>query len=282
MGIAGEEVRRLHGNGGDAGVDCSQQEVGFFDTSMMTPISNLDFSVDPPIDPSLWDPQHTLIHSQPQYQPERDSTDSTIISCTCLSLTYLTVTDLQSVSTFSFPLVIQPLRKAMATLETLVHCSICPLDPFSAIQNIASFSALFRAITSRFSKVLHEVDLEAARLAERGAKKSYRIGDNSTALMHMHTGTPDCPMGFDVDLEPQDWKRLVKTALRMEVYGGAGRALWLMGLLSEAEQRQKRWHSEGEFQCEERRRLVGKTTGSTCHALGSEHMRVLVDMLNFE
>lgn len=133
--------------------------------------------------------------------------------------------------------------------------------------------------------MLYEVDLEAARLVERGVKKSYRIGDNSAALAHMHTGTPDCPMGIDIDLEPADWQRLAKTAIRMEVHGGGGRAVWLLGLLDEVEKRQQRWHHHVEFQSEERMRLFGNMKPSadgTCHALGADYLRKMIEGLGFE
>ena len=73
-----------------------------------------------------------------------------------------------------------------------------------------------KAVVERFNKVLIEVDREALRLEETGQKKPYRIGDNNPALQHLHTGTLDCPMGFNIEIEGKDWKKLVKTALKTE------------------------------------------------------------------
>lgn len=206
--------------------------------------------------------------------------------CTCLSLTYLTLTDLQTIPTFSFPQVIIPLRKAMTTVSSLIHCTVCTLDPYSAIQNVSSIVSLFKAIVERFSKVLHEVDLEATRLLNTGAKKPYRIGDNNPALFHLHTGTPDCPMGFNIALEPDVWKKLVKTALKTEMYGGGSNPHSLEALLKETEERQQRWHNDKEFFGQERRRLWGQENcekdKTSCESFAGEHIRRAMGNLNWE
>lgn len=237
----------------------------------------------PPIDPSLWD-QTPTDNTQPTQTPTAHQT--ALGPCTCLSLTYLTLTDLQTVRTFSFPQVVIPLRKAMASLSSLMTCPICPSDPFSAIQNISSIVSLFKAIVERLSKVLHEVDLEAARLTHANEKKPYRIGDNNPALAHLHTGTLDCPMGFNISLEPDVWKHLVKTALRTEVDGGGSNPNPLMQLLKDAEARQQRWHGDEDFLGEERRRLWGEEQCDkdkmSCEALGAEHIRRAIGMLSWE
>lgn len=206
--------------------------------------------------------------------------------CTCLSLTYLSLTDLQTVPTFSFPQVIIPLRKAMSAISSLLHCPVCPNDPFSAIQNVSSLVSLFKAIIERFSKVLAEVDREAAHLSATGAKKPFRMGDNNPALAHLHTGTLDCPMGFNVELEPGVWKKLVKGALRTEMHGGGSNPMPLERLLEDVEERQQRWHSDKAFLGEERKRVWGgkhcEKDGSTYESLGGEHIRRAMGMLDWE
>lgn len=240
------------------------------------------FGFDQTIDPSLWDLQPVQT-STTQDVPSQ----SNIAPCTCLSLMYLTLTELQSVSSFSFPQVIIPLRKAMSALSDLIHCPHCPNEMFSAIQNIQSIVALFKAIVERFSKVLLEVDAEASRLEQGGQKKPYRIGDNNPALFHLHTGTLDCPMGFNIDLEPKDWRRIVKTALRTEIYGGGSSQRPLMDLLKEIELRQEKWHQEKKFWTEERRHIFGgyqhECGGSkSCEALGAEHIKRAIDRLPWD
>ena len=199
---------------------------------------------------------------------------------------YLTLTDLQSTPTFAFPQIIVPLRKAMGAVADLIHCPQCPKETFSAIQNIQSIVSLLKAITERFAKVLYEIDTEAARLEACGEKKPYRIGDNNPALAHMHTGTTDCPMGFNIDIEAKDWKRLAKTALRTEVFGNGSNPRSLLQLVDEAEARQKRWHENKGYCTTERRQLFGERhqddTPKDCEALASQHIRRAIGNLQWE
>jgi hypothetical protein len=171
----------------------------------------------------------------------------------------------------------------MDTVTNLINCPVCPREPFSAIQNVQSIVSLFKAIVERFNKVLYEVDAEAVRLEQSGLKKRYQIGDSSPELRHLHTGLPDCPMGFRIDIEPGDWRRLVKTALKTEMYGGGSNQRPLSLLLKEAEARQQRWHSEQEFQCDERTRMFGANQSkTTCVALGSDFIKMSIQNLKWD
>ncbi|KAF2833218.1 hypothetical protein CC86DRAFT_278989 [Ophiobolus disseminans] len=244
-----------------------------------TPLPEIDFEL--PIDPSLWD--NPAIIAPP---PEDVTTRFALAPCTCLSLMYLTLTELQSIPSFAFPQVIVPLRKAMDVLSDLINCPQCPKDNFSAIQNISSIVALCKAIVERFSKVLIEIDAEAERLEQNGQKKPYRIGDSNPDLQHLHTGTLDCPMGFNIEIEPGDWKRLAKTALKAELYGKGSNPRPLLQLVTDAEERQKRWHEDKWHQCVKNRHLFGGRHPSdakkSCEALGADHIRRVVSNLKWE
>jgi len=241
------------------------------------------YDLNPPIDPSLWDLQP---NAQPNSVNGPSSDQDNTASCTCLTITWLTLTELQAVTTFEFPQVVIPLRKAISALSDLISCPQCPNEPFSAIQNVQSIVSLMKAIIERFNKVLMEVDREAARLEAAGQKKPYRIGDNNPALFHLHTGTPDCPMGFNIELEAKDWRRLVKTALRTEVYGGGSNPQPLLDLVKESEMRQERWHNDEHSWSEEMRQLhagrVGCDHSKGCEALGAQHIRRAIDNLKWD
>ena len=118
-----------------------------------------------------------------------------------------------------------------------------------------------------------------------GKKKPYRIGDNNPALSHLHTGTPDCPVGFNIELEPDIWKKLVKTALRTEIDGGGSNPRPLKQLLKETEERQQRWHDKSMFSGQGKS-LWGQghceKDKATCESLGSEHIRRVIGMLNWD
>jgi hypothetical protein len=198
---------------------------------------------------------------------------------------YLTLSELQSVPSFHFPQVVIPLRKAMGVLSDLIHCPQCPQDNFSAIQNIASIVSLCKAIVERFNKVLMTIDAEAKRLEQTGEKKPYRIGDNTPSLSHLHTNTLDCPMGFNIEIGAQDWKRLAKTALKTEVHGHGSNPRPLLQLIKEAEERQQRWHDDKELHCKERDQLFGNRTAhreEKCQALGADHIRFMIGNLNWD
>jgi hypothetical protein len=233
----------------------------------------------PPIDPSLWDLQANNFDDALSEQPHTGP-------CSCLTTTYLTLSELQSVPSFSFPQVIVPLRKAMSAISDLIHCDLCPKEPFTAIQNVQSIVSLFKAVVERFNKVLIGVDNEASELESTGRKKPYRIGDNNPALFHLHTGTLDCPMGFNIELEAKDWRRIVKTALKTEVYGGGSNPRPLLDLVKESEGRQDRWHENKLLWTDEMKRLhgreheCGKTQG--CEALGARHTRRTIDNLRWD
>jgi hypothetical protein len=198
---------------------------------------------------------------------------------------YLTLSELQSIQSFAFPQVIIPLRKAMGVLSDLIHCPQCPKDTFSATQNISSIASLCKVIIERFNKVLMGIDAEAERLEQNGEKKPYRIGEANPALQHLHTGTLDCPMGFNIELEAKDWKRMVKTALKSEIYGNGSNPQPLLTLVEEAVKRQKRWHEDEEFYCAERRHLFGERNENAkkkCHALGADHIKHVIGCLKWE
>jgi hypothetical protein len=173
----------------------------------------------------------------------------------------------------------------MSALSDLIHCPECPKEPFGAIQNVQSIVALFKAIVERFNKVLLGIDAEASDLERTGQKKPYRIGDNNPALFHLHTGTLDCPMGFNIELEAKDWSRVVKTALKTEVYGGGSNPRPLLDLVKESEARQQRWHLNRDSWSEEMKQSHGKrpecdrTKG--CEALGAQHIRRAIDNMKW-
>lgn len=219
--------------------------------------------------------------------PTNDAAEPvTLAPCTCLSLMYLTVSELQTVQSFEFPQVVVPLRKAMGVLAGIIRCQQCPKDNFSAMQNTASITSLSRAIVERFSKVILTIDAETERLEQTGGKKLYRIGDASPELAHLHTGQPDCPMAFRVEIEPRDYQRLAKTALKTEVYGNGSNPMPLLQLIKEAEDRQQRWHDDIDMHCAEREHLFGKRTEEMkkkkCQAIGADMARAMIGNLRFE
>jgi len=174
----------------------------------------------------------------------------------------------------------------MSALSDLIHCKQCPKESYSAIQNVQSIVSVMKAVVERFNKVLNEVDREAARMEGTGQKKPFRIGDNSQALQHLHTGTLDCPMGFNIEIEAKDWRRLVKTALKTEIYGGGSNPRPLLDLVKESEARQETWHNGNHSWSDEMRQLhAGRPecdSSAGCEALGAQHIRRVINNLNWD
>lgn len=195
---------------------------------------------------------------------------------------YLTITDLNSITNFSFPAVIPHLRQAMNTASAMIHCPKCPRENHGALQNMQSLALLLSSLAERFHKVLAEIDAEADRLQQSGSKKPFRIGDNSRENRHLHTGTLDCPMGFDIELEPKDWRKLAKQALKTEVLGGGCNMAPLSALLDELEKRQLTWHADETMQTPERTRMFGGHEGpcrdAVCLKMVEQVRRMVVNM----
>ena len=131
------------------------------------------------------------------------------------------------------------------------------MDVFSAIQNIQSLNSLLSAIAQRFHKVLANIEEEATRLEQTGEKKPFRVGDNSPENAHLHTGMNDCPMGYDLNLDPQDWRKLAKLALKTEVLGGGHNPTPLIKVIEDVEKRQHDWHFDTSTHVHERAKLFG-------------------------
>ncbi|KAF2691279.1 hypothetical protein K458DRAFT_412580 [Lentithecium fluviatile CBS 122367] len=271
------------------------------------PTQALDFNldqIDPTIDPSLWQqplPNNTidniasattpLSNPQPQSQPQSQSQsppETDIGPCTCFSIMYLTITDLQSLTNLSFPTVVPRLRQAMITAIQIINCERCPTNAFSAIQNVQSVAAVLSALAERFHKVLMEIEREAQELENEGKKKPFRVGDSSPENIHLHTGAPDCPMAFEIELSPSDWKKFAKQGLKYEVLGGGQNKAPLINLITAMEERQRRWHADKSMYSKERARLFG--AHEHCSNKGEEAMclrmvhqvRRMIDCMDWE
>ncbi|KAF1956258.1 hypothetical protein CC80DRAFT_413890 [Byssothecium circinans] len=259
---------------------------------------NMNFNpnaINPSIDPSLWnarpiDPNATLsVHVDTEVtMPSQQPSSETTATCSCFSLMFLAVSELQSITDFSFPTIIPRLRSATHTASIIIHCPKCPLQAFTAVQNVQSLTHLLFSLAERYHKVLSEIEAEAARIEVAGKKKPFRVGDNSPENMHLHTGTLDCPMGFNIELEPRDWRRMCKAALKTEVLGGGGNKMPLVKLLDDFEKRQRTWHMDKSMQTDERTKIFGthndcKGRGEMAMCLRMVHqVRKMIDTLKWE
>lgn len=153
--------------------------------------------MDPTIDPLLWqqpllDPSmgnsttattpSTLGHCS-SHAPVQPASSSERGPCTCFSVMYLTVSDLQSLTNLSFPGVVPRLRQAMVTASEILNCPRCPKDVYTSIQNVQSVTAVLSALAERFHAVLRAIEKETRTMQLEGAKKSFKVGDRSPENM---------------------------------------------------------------------------------------------------
>ncbi|KAF2272107.1 uncharacterized protein EI97DRAFT_236597 [Westerdykella ornata] len=243
----------------------------------LTPESLTNFELNPTIDPLLWNPQLNPSDLSP-VQPDQPCT-------TCLSVMYLTMTDLQNMTSFAFPAVIPPQRRAMQAAFSMLQCQQCPTKMFTLLQSTYAVTTLLSAIAERFHRILKAIDDEAEALEQRGEKKSFRVGDSNPLVQHLHTGTPDCPLGFHILVDAKEWKSLAKKVIRTEVEGGGSNPLPFSALLEQFEQRQQTIHTSDRLQ-EERESMYG---GRHCDHAGEplcqkliKHVRVMIENLQWE
>lgn len=176
--------------------------------------------------------------NSPAEEPCLATTD---ISCSCLANIYLSITNVQSSSHMGFPFALGPLRAGLITADKLLACDRCTNELSSVQQNILLLNALLSAIAAGFDKLLRSINAEASRAQNENAKKKVCMGDTSVQNIHLHTGSPDCPGAFFVELDAQEWSNVAKRVVRKEIFDDHG-TLTLEKLLSNLENRQREWH----------------------------------------
>ena len=159
--------------------------------------------------------------------------------CACLTNLYLTLSSFQSLPPPSFPLSSGNLQKATNTARDVLRCPCCPKTFNSAFQNISLLGTLLPLIIMEYAKLLSHVDEKSAG----GESVTFRMGIQDPALMHHHTGTVDCPMGFNIELSAVEWRRTARKVIKQQVHGVKTGNESLCSLIDELEQRQHTWHS---------------------------------------
>lgn len=200
---------------------------------------------------------------------------------------YLTLTSLHSLSSHEFPFVLPTLRSAINTIATVLPCPQCPKRPVTATQNFHTLVSLLLSVVESLRATLAAIDAEAARIEAAGATKALALAD-AEMPMHMHTGTPDCPMRFNMEMNGPAWRTLVRKALRDQIVGSpqypGERTLY--GIVVSLEQRQRRWHENPEMH-RMRQRMFGEHAAhvfqvqpeSRLCAKSVEHVRLAIDNL---
>lgn len=209
-------------------------DLGGFATPIQSPASFLNTDNITNIVPSTQPPIQAS-------QPFSDSEASpNVHSCTCLPDLLTSLSSFQSLPTPSFPLTLGTLEKATTLSRDAVRCEECPKTHVSALQNMMLLSTLLSLIVNEYSRLIAHID-------ERAAQEetiTLRMGDVSPEKMHLHTGTANCPMGFNIELSSTEWCKIARKAVRQAVVGSDHSTREsFTGVIEELNQRQTAWHT---------------------------------------
>ena len=227
-----------------------------YDTPQIDHFSLEHVALSPPTAP----PSSALTSDSPSTHEPHD--------CACIASLFLALTNLQSL-TVHFPLALPQLRVALSTARTAFSCKRCAtttsfVPPFQSMMFIGTLLPL---IAEGYSRVLRWIDDEADAVAAAQGKKTLKMADFSLETAGLHTGMPDCPMSFEVELEPAEWRRLARQVVQRDVSGGDDGAsasrLGLLGLLEQMRKRQQTRHSQPPEQPPCGKNMPGARAGET-------------------
>ncbi|KAI9880337.1 MAG: hypothetical protein M1830_003948 [Pleopsidium flavum] len=236
-------------------------------------IADIDFSDWQPPD----FPNHTFLNGSPvnDYEVEEHSnspaqpiTEPSTLSnaaCTCLANLYSTLSSFQSLPPPFFPSSLPPLRIAMNTARAAVQCPHCPSSYVTALQNIMLLGTLFPLIINEYSKLLQHVDKEASK----EGPKMFQIGEPFLENAHLHTGNADCPMRIEIELAPDDWRKMARKVIKRDILGKEdGSEVGMIGLVQDMEKRQQTWHEK----CQNANRVGCEDTESDGRQVEGQHL----------
>jgi len=183
---------------------------------------------------------------QPLVYPVVSNSDSLVtpdcagyaLNCTCLPDLYKSLANFQSSPPPLFPYSMAALKKAQLVGYTVVRCQQCSQEYNRAIQNSSMLGTLINLVISEYNKLLKYID-------ERSAKEEmipFRIGDGSPETQGLHTGTFDCPMGIEIDLNGEEWRTLARKVVKNEIFPARDGEQCLERLIGDMRTRQLRWH----------------------------------------
>ena len=163
------------------------------------------------------------------------------IPCTCLNQLHGMLQAFQSMPPASFPSSRDPLTRATKLGRSINRCTRCPLDFPTALQTSMLLMTLLRLVVHGYASLVRDIQTRAAE----GTKITYRVGEVDLANVHLHTGTQDCPMGFTIELDPEEWVAMARKVLKQDIYGNSQNVDCLVSVLEELEQRHHAWQLLG-------------------------------------
>ena len=167
-----------------------------------------------------------------------DNVGGAHITCTCLPNLYSTLASFQTLPQPSFPYTLGLLKNAVRLGHGVVLCQICPTTYNTGVQNAMLLGTLVQLILNEYAKLLKHIEQRAAK----EDRIAFRFGEHSTSLDSRHTGTPDCPMGINIDLSGEEWQMLARKAIKQGVVGSSNSTDSLKALIDAMKKRQQTLH----------------------------------------
>ena len=198
--------------------------------------------------------------------------------CRCLSKLYLVLSAFQSSPPPVFPYSLGSLRKASKLASEVVQCRECVQEYNGALQNSMLLVTLLSLVISEYGKLLEHVEARAAT----DEKIPLRMGESSPGLEHLHTGTPDCPMGFDVEVDGSQWRLFARKVIGKEIHGVQGHS-GLSQTLEQMKDRQVQWHAPHQLEHNRQNMSEGGPAGENCicvHLIFIDRLRSQLNALN--
>lgn len=158
--------------------------------------------------------------------------------CSCLPNLYSTLASFQSSAAPSFPYSMGKLRRATGLVRDAIRCQCCPQSYNTAVQNAMMLCTLLHLVIKEYVELLKYID-ERSR---DDSRITFRLAESSSTSDPRHTGTPDCPMSVNVDLNGEEWRMLARKAVRQEIIGYDDKSDCLVRLVQEMRDRQSTWH----------------------------------------
>ena len=173
----------------------------------------------------------------PGQYPDLSNAASTGYACPCLDQLHSMLQSFQLMPPTSFPTSRDPLTRATKLARAVNQCTLCPLDFPTALQTSMLLTTLLRLVVHGYATLVRDIQTQAA--GER--KITYRVGELSLSNAHMHTGTLDCPMGFNIELEPEEWAAMARKVLKQDIHGNSQNMDCFIGVVEEFQQRHQTW-----------------------------------------
>ncbi|RFN49319.1 hypothetical protein FIE12Z_6391 [Fusarium flagelliforme] len=157
-------------------------------------------------------------------------------SCACLSILYLLLNRLGVRTELKVPDDLALLRNTFERAADVLDCQKCPLRYSSVLQNAGILGILCVCIAESYVRFIKSID---AKTIEANDKE-----EKLRVVLDTHSHTTDESLSVPIEVPPEQWKRLMYSAVRSEIFGmREHRDNSFISFIERLEDRQTRWHT---------------------------------------